>query len=101
SGTGNVVCGSTGQAEDERGGTASVAGSTSRGRSPICRAGTPPTIVNGAVSCVTTAPALTIVPSATLIPGRITALAPIHTSEPIVTGAVWWPSSAIGSRGSS
>ena len=39
------------------------------------------------MSRVTTAPAPTTVPSAIVTPGTTTALAPIHTSLPIVTGA--------------
>ena len=77
------------------------AASTARGRMPMRAAGTPPTIEYGSVSRVTTAPALTTVPSAMVTPGRITALAPIQTSLPMSTKSALWPWKTISTRGSS
>lgn len=50
-------------------------------------AGTPPTIVFAATSCVTTAPAATMAPSPMVTPGSTVALAPIHAFFPILMGA--------------
>ena len=47
-------------------------------------AGTPPTMVFGSTSLVTTAPAAMMAPSPTVTPERIVALDPIQTSFPIL-----------------
>ena len=51
-------------------------------------AGTPPTIVYGATSLVTTAPAAMMLWCPMFTPLVITALAPIHTSSSMVISAV-------------
>ena len=53
----------------------------------ISLAGTPPTIVFGSTSFVTTAPAATTAPSPIVTPARTVALAPLHTFLPIWMGA--------------
>ena len=52
----------------------------------IIRAGTPPTIVRGSTSCVTTAPAATTAPSPMVTPCRIVAFDPIQTLRPTTIG---------------
>jgi hypothetical protein len=47
--------------------------------SPIGFAGTPPTMVNGSTSLVTTAPAAMIAPFPIVTPGKIIDLGPIKT----------------------
>ncbi len=47
----------------------------------ITLAGTPPTMVFGSTSFVTTAPAATTAPSPMVTPARTVALAPIQTDE--------------------
>ena len=49
-------------------------------------AGTPPTIVFGVTSFVTTAPAAIIAPLPIVTPPNIVTFAPIHTLFPILTG---------------
>ena len=55
-------------------------------RSPITRAGIPPTMVNGATSFVTTAPAATTAPSPIVTPGRIVDRLATYARSPITTG---------------
>ncbi len=50
-------------------------------------AGTPPTIVFGGTSLVTTAPAATTTQSPIVMPDKIVALEPIQTWSPMVIGA--------------
>src|SRR5579871_540290 len=57
-------------------------------RVPSGRAGTPPTMVSGATSRVTTAPAAITAPRPIVTPGMTIAPAPIHTWSWIVTGRV-------------
>lgn len=54
--------------------------------SRIGLAGTPPLMVFGATSLVTTDPAATIAPSPMRTPGTIVEFAPTHTRGPITTG---------------
>src|SRR5262249_36825821 len=59
------------------------------------RAGLPATTTSGGTSRVTTAPAPTTDRSPIVTPFSTTALSPIHTSSPIVTGRT--PSGGVGS----
>jgi hypothetical protein len=56
-------------------------------RVPIGLAGFPPTMVYGATSLVTIAPAATTAPSPIVTPGRMTEWLETHARSPIDTGA--------------